>query len=269
MKPSYMLMGDPRADDGSVQDWHDTLLHLKGVGLEGVDLFARYLERVNTTPDEAVAFLRDNGLEPAVYCVHTDFITPGADIQASLDTIRRGAEVCTRHGIGHLFSAGGQHTNQGPEAMSRYVEGLQKALEITQSAGLLFSIENAGRMCHTWEQLKECVERVGPEMKVTLDGGNFILAGSDPIKAAVELADRVVHVHVKNFVPAPNKEPYPFEYTRPSEGITDYPLLVGILAGAEFDGYLAFEPEGWPNAPADDGVRFCAELARSHVARGH
>lgn len=262
-----MLMGDPRADDGSVMDWRDAVLQLKSEGLQGVDLFARYLARINVSPDDAVAFLRQHGLEPAVYCIHTDFITPGADIEGSLDAVRQGAEVCTRHGIDHLFSAGGQHTNSGPEAMNRYVDGLQKALEITRSAGLLFSIENAGRMCHTWEELKECVQRVGPEMKVTLDGGNFILAGSDPIKAAVELGDRVVHVHVKNFVAAPEKQPRPFEYTRPSEGITDYPLLVGILAGAGFDRYLAFEPEGWPNAPADDGVRFCAELVLAHSHR--
>ena len=37
-----------------------------------------------------------------------------------------------------------------------------------------------------------------------------------------------------------------------------------VLAQAGFGGYLAFEPEGWPDAPAPDGVRFCAELAAGH-----
>ncbi len=261
MKASYMLMGDPRADDGSIMDWRDLLRQLEDVGLRGVDVFARYLEHVGVPTDEMMSFLAGNGLKPTVYCVHTDLPTPGADISASLDNVKAGAEVCVKYGIGHLFSAGGQHSNSGPEAMSRYVDGLQQALEIASSAGLLFSIENAGRMCHTWEELLECVQRVGPEMRVTLDGGNFILAGSDPIRAAEELADRTIHLHVKNFVPAPGKEPRPFEYTRPSQGITDYHKMVGILRQAGFDGYLAFEPEGWPNALAVDGVQFCAELA--------
>lgn len=257
-----MLMGDPKADDGSVMYWRDAVLQLRTAGLQGVDLRASYLEQHDETWDDAVAFLRDNGLEAPLYWVTTDFITPGADVQASLDAVSHGAEVCTRLGIDHIFSAGGQHTNSGPEAMSRYVEGLQKALEIAKSAGLYLSIENAGRMCHTWESLKECVYRVGPDMKVTLDGGNFILAGSDAVRAAQELADRVVHVHVKNFVSAPGREPWPFRYTRPSQGITDYNKVMGYLTGAGFDRYLAFEPEGWPDAPALDGVAFCTQLAR-------
>lgn len=262
MKASYMLMGDPRADDGSIMEWRLLLGQLAAVGLQGVDIFDAYLRHVGVSVDECLGVLADNGLEPAVYCVPTDFISPGADVQRSLDVIRRGAEVCVQHGIGHLFSYGGQHTNSGPEALARYVEGLQQALEITCKARLSLSIENAGRMCHTWEELLACAERAGPEMRVTLDPGNFILAGSDPIVAAEQLATRTVHVHVKNFVPAPSKQPKPFEYCPPSRGLVDYPRLAGILAQAGYDRYLAFEPEGWPNAPADDGVRFCAELAR-------
>jgi len=264
VKASYMLMGDARTDDGDVMDWRELLAQLRTEGLQGVDIFEHYLGRIGVSVEECLTVLSDNGLEPAVYCVHTDFITPDADVQASLDTIRRGTEICVKHGIGHLFSAGGQHTNSGPEAMSRYVDGLQRALEITSQAAIQFSIENAGRMCHTWEELLECVTRVGSEMKVTLDGGNFILAGSDPIQAAKRLAARVVHVHVKNFVPEPGKEPRPFEYCPPSEGLVNYPRLVDILMAGGFDGYLAFEPEGWPHATAPDGVRFCAALARRH-----
>ncbi len=262
MKASYMLMGDPKADDGSIMDWHDTVLQLKGAGLQGVDLRSAYLEQRGETWDDSVAFLRDNGLEPALYWVTTDFITPGVDVQASLDAVRRGADICTRLGIDHIFSAGGQHTNSGPEAMDRYVDGLQKGLEICRSAGLHFSIENAGRMCHTLESLKECVYRVGPDMEVTLDGGNFILAGSDAVRAAEELADRVIHVHVKNFVSAPGRQPWPFRYVPPAQGITDYRKVMQFIAAAGFDRYLAFEPEGWPDAPAMDGVAFCAQLAR-------
>jgi len=262
LKASYMLMGDPKADDGSTMYWRDTILQLKTAGLQGADLRSSYLDLINETWDDAVAFLRDNGIEPALYWVTTDFITPDVDVEASLDAVRRGADVCTRLGIDHIFSAGGQHTNSGPEAMSRYVESLQKALDIAKSAGLYLSIENAGRMCHTWESLKECVERVGPDMKVTLDGGNFIIAGSDAVRAAKELADRVIHLHVKNLVPAPGREPWPFQYTRPAQGVTDYRKVMEHVTAAGFDRYLAFEPEGWPNAPALDGVAFCAQLAR-------
>ncbi|MHB0878759.1 MAG: sugar phosphate isomerase/epimerase family protein [Anaerolineae bacterium] len=261
MKCSYMLMGDPRADDGSVMDWRLLVAQLAREGLQGVDVFASYLQKLGVSVDECLAVLSDNGLAPAQFCLQTDFITAGADVRRSLDMVKAGADICVKHGIRQLFSAGGQHSNSGPEAMSRYVDGLQQALDIACAAGLGFSIENAGRMCHTWEELLECVTRVGPGMCVTLDGGNFILAGSDPHVAAEKLGSRVVHVHVKNFVPAPDKQPRPFEYCPPARGLVDYPRVVGTLVGYGFDGYLSFEPEGWPNAPAADGVRFCCGLA--------
>jgi len=268
MKASYMFMSDPRANDGTVMDWVECLAELKQNGLDGVDVFARQLAKMGLATDAFMARIRDMGLVPAVYCIHTDFISPGADVQASLDAVRAGAEVCVKHGIGHLFSAGGQHTNSGPAAMDRYVAGLQQALEITRQAGLALSIENAGQMCHTWQSLLECVERVGPDMKVTLDGGNFILAGSDAIEAAEHLGPRVVHVHVKNFVPDPDHRPYPYRYCPPDQGITDYRRLVTILGQAGFDGFLAFEPEGWPDAPAPQGVRYCAQLASMAASSG-
>ena len=262
MKAGYMLMGEPKAQDGRVLPWGELLSGLAREGLQGVDLFDTYLRHTGTSVDEGLGILADNGLEAACYCVQTDLISPGADVQAALDAVSRGADICVKHGIRHLFSAGGQHGNSGPEAVSRYVEGLQRALEIACAAGLQFSIENAGRMCHTWQELLECVERVGPGMKATLDGGNFILASSDPLMAAEKLGSRTVHVHVKNFLPAPSRQPRPYEYCPPQLGLVDYERFAGILAGFGYKGYLAFEPEGWPDAPTDDGVRFCATLAR-------
>ena len=262
MRAGYMLMGEPRAQDGRVLDWQELFAGLAREGLKGVDIFESYLRQKGVSLEECLAILSDHGLAPACYCLQTDFISPGADVQASLDLVHRGADVCLKHGIRHLFSAGGQHSNSGAEAMARYVEGLQRALDITCQAGLSFSIENAGCMCHTWQELLECVERVGPEMKVTLDGGNFILAISDAITAAEKLGPRTVHVHVKNFIPAPGRQPWPFRYCPPAQGLTDYERFAGILAGYGYAGYLAFEPEGWPDAPTDDGVRFCATLAR-------
>jgi sugar phosphate isomerase/epimerase len=261
MKASYMFMSPPLADDGSTLDWRQHLADLAGAGLAGVDLFPAFMQRAGIALDDCLAVLAANGLAPAQWGVSTDFISPGADVPASLDAIKRGIDVCLRHGIRQLFSYGGQHANRGPEAMTRYVAGLQPALDLACSAGLGCSIENAGSMCHTWQELLECVERVGPGMRVTLDGGNFILAGSDPIVAAEKLGARVVHVHVKNFEPAPGKTPRPFEYCPPERGLVDYPRLAGILSGHGFDGYLSFEPEGWPHAPAVGGVRFCADLA--------
>lgn len=260
MKSSIMFVTEPRADDGSIIDWRQHLGRLAEAGLQCLDVYPSFLERMGIPVEECLAQAASHGLRPAQYAVGTDFITPGADTRKSLDAIKAGCDACVKHGILQLFSHGGQHSNSGAEAMARYVEGLQRALEIAASAGLGFSIENAGSLCHTWEELLDCVTRVGPAMGVTYDGGNFVLAASDPLVAAEMLRERVVHVHLKNLEPAPGRQPYPFEYCPPDRGLVDYDTVVATLVAGGFDGCISFEPDGWPKVRQEEGVRFCRSL---------
>ena len=164
---------------------------------------------------------------------------------ASLDTVRHGIDACHELGITQLFSHGGQHNNEGEEALQRYADGLRQAADLCADAGLTFSIENAGKMCHTHTELKRCIDAVNrPNMRVTFDGGNFILAGCDSHEAADLLADKVVHVHVKSFVPDPGRTPRPFRYCPTGSGSPDYRRIRDTFMAQGFDGCMSFEPEG-------------------------
>jgi len=244
MKIGIMLMSS-RGPDGRDMDWRRHLENCKEHGLEAVDLFERMLGSVGETVTGAKKALDDLGLEPGIYCVPTDLVSPDPDVRkTSLDTIRRGVDACQELGIDQLFSHGGQHNNEGEEALQRYVDGLQRAADLAAEAGITFSIENAGKLCHTDRELKRCIETVDrPNMKVTFDGGNFILAGCDSHEAAELLADKVAHVHVKSFVSAPGNQPWPFRYCPIDEGLVDYRKIRDTLVGAGFDGCMSFEPE--------------------------
>ena len=265
MKVGHMLMGDPRDADGNVVDWRDFLADAKGWGLEGVDIFPFYLERVGASVDEAVAVMGELGLEVAVYCVPTDLVSPDPAVrQESLDRVAAFADKAVELGVGHLFSHGGQHNNSGEENLARYTDGLRQAADICAERDLLFSIENAGKMCHIHEELGRCVEAVErPNMRITIDTGNFILAGSDPHEAIRRLAPKVAHVHVKNFVDDPDGERRPYRYCPPRDGKVDYAYVVEQLAAVGYDGFVSFEPEGFPHAQAEDGIRYLAELLSS------
>ena len=265
MKVGHMLMGDPRDAEGKVLDWREFLAQARSWGLEGVDLFPFYLERVGTSVDAAVEAMAELGLEVAVYCVPTDLVSPDPDVRSeSLDRVKVFANKAVELGVGHLFSHGGQHGNSGEEALARYVEGLRAAAGICAERGLLFSIENAGKLCHTVDELARCIEAVDrPNMRVTLDTGNFILAGDDPHEAVRRLGPKTAHVHVKNFVDDPDGERWPYRYCPPREGKVDYAWVVEHLASVGYDGYVSFEPEGFPHAQAEDGIRYLAELLRS------
>ncbi len=263
-----MFMAVPKDANGQPVDWRRYLADCRKWGCEGIDLFVRVLQGINMTVQGMKQTLHSLGLKPAVYCVPTDLVAADPEIRRqSLNMIRHGIIGCQELGISHLFSHGGQHTNKGPEALGRYIDGLSQAAELCAKEGITLSIENAGTLCGTMEELHRCVEAVKPSLSVTLDLGNFVLAGSDPHQAAELLAPRTVHVHLKNFVPAPGKTPRPFEYCPldDANAVVKYPKVRDVLAARGFNGYLSFEPEGQGKAPTDASLRFVSKLARKEV----
>ncbi|MCK5801761.1 MAG: sugar phosphate isomerase/epimerase [Lentisphaeria bacterium] len=261
MKTGIMLMSD-RGPDGQPMDWRKALENWKSHGLEAVDVFDRMLQSVGETVGGIKKLLGDLGLEPSIYCVPTDLVSPDSkERKTSLDSIRRGVDACAELGITQLFSHGGQHNNEGEEALLRYADGLGKAADIAAEAGLTFSIENAGRMCHTHTELKRCVDLVGrPNMRITFDGGNFILAGCDSHEAAELLAPQVTHVHVKSFISDPEGAPRPFRYCPTGEGLVDYRVIRDTFRAVGFDGCMSFEPEGGFDSQWEHSIDVLSEI---------
>ena len=245
MNVGIMLMSD-EGPDGKPTDWREHLEKCKRHGLEAVDVFERMVEAAGETVAGMKQSLDDLGLKPSIFCERTDLVSPDPAVRGeSLDAIRRGVDGCAELGVDQLFSYGGQHDNEGEDAFARYVDGLQQAADLCAEAGVTLSIENAGKMCHTDADLRRCIESVGREnMKVTLDGGNFVLAGCDPLAATDVLAADVVHVHVKSLVPDPGDSSSPFRYCPTDQGSPDYRRVRDALVAAEFDGCMSFEPSG-------------------------
>lgn len=269
MKVGIMFMAVPKDPSGQPVDWRRYLADCRKWGCEGVDLFVRVLQTINMTVQGMKQVLRALGLKPSIYCVPTDLVSPDPEVRKqSLNMIRHGIMACKELEIKNLFSHGGQHTNKGPEAFARYVDGLSQAAELCAKEGITLSIENAGTLCGTMEELHKCVESVKPHLRVTLDVGNFVLAGSEPHQATELLAPMTVHVHVKNFVPAPGKTPRPFEYCPLDDpnGIVKYTRVRDLLAAHDYNSYLSFEPEGAGKAPTEGSLRFISKLVKKEAA---
>ena len=260
LKCGVMLMND-RGPDGQPWDWKAQLAGWRKLGLEGVDVFRSMMEHVGETPKTMGALLRDLGLEPTVFCVWTDLVSPDASARAaSLDAIRYGIDACHELGVRHLFSYGGQHSNEGEAAFLRYMDGLRQAAALADAAGLLFSIENAGKMCNSGDSLARVIREVAmPNMRITFDGGNFITCGDEPHTAILKLRKSVAHVHVKSHVVAPVGYPRPYKYCPTGEGHPNYRYLRDRLLEAGYDGWMSFEPEG--------GFDSCWEKSIATVAK--
>jgi len=268
MKVGIMLMSD-RGPDGVQWDWRKHLSKCKEHGIEMVDLFDVMLKSVGLRPSDAKNILQEIGLRPSIFGVQTDLVSADQKVrEKSLNTIRYGVEVCQQLEIKHLFSHGGQHTNRGEEALARYVDGLSEAADIADESGIVLSIENAGTLCHTDEELLRCIKAVNKHnMKVTFDGGNFVLAGCDPHKAAELLAPKVIHVHAKSFEPAPSIRERafpdkPFKYCPIGQGLVDYERILGTLAAEGFNGCVSFEPEGGEDSKWYQSIDVLVRMAK-------
>lgn len=261
MKIGIMLMND-RGPDGQPWDWRAALARWKDCGLEAVDIFECMLSAAGESVTTVKAVLDDLGLEPSIYCVPTDLVSPDPKTRrASLDTILRGIDACHELGVQQLFSHGGQHNNEGEEALKRYADGLARAADLAAEAGLTFSIENAGKMCHTDRELVRCLALIDrPNMRITYDGGNFVLAGCEPHRAAETLASDVTHVHVKTFVADPGRQPRPFRYCPVGQGIVDYRRVRDTFMAAGFDGCMSFEPEGGFDSDWEQSLRVLTDI---------
>jgi sugar phosphate isomerase/epimerase len=261
VKIGIMLMND-RGPDGQPWDWRRALERWQGGGLESVDLFHGMLAAAGETVAGAKRLLDGLGLTPSIYCVPTDLISPDPAVRAAaLDTIRRGIDACAELGIRQLFSHGGQHSNAGDEALGRYADGLAQAADLAAAAGLTLSIENAGKLCHTDDELLRCLSLARrPNLRLTFDGGNFVLAGCDSQRAAERLAPYVTHVHVKTFVPAPGHSPWPFRYCPVGQGLVDYRRIRDTVRQAGFDGCMSFEPEGGVDSDWERSLQVLTEI---------
>ncbi len=261
IKTSVMLM-NANGPDGNQRDWIKQLEFWKTLGLEGVDIFHVMLNRYNIPLKDMKSTLDKLGLAPTLYAIPTDLVSPDPEVRAkSLDTVKKGIEACKFLGVDHLFSHGGQHTNEGEEAFARYMDGLAKAADICAEANILFSIENAGKMCNSGESLARTLKEVNrPNMRVTFDGGNFITCGFEPHDAILQLKSSVVHVHVKSHEPAPAGSPRPYKYCPTGVGHPDYRYIRDQLLSAGYDGWFAFEPEGGFDSDWDRSIRTVAEI---------
>src|SRR5262249_44933522 len=127
--------------------------------------------------------------------------------------------------------------------------------------GLTLMVENLGILADLYgrsEQILGICEAVGPELKVTFDAGNFLLAGEDNLAAFERLAPRIVHVHFKDWkvVPPGTACAYPgadgrfYQGTALGEGMVNLHGVIRRLRAIGYRGTISIEYEG-PGDPAE------------------
>ncbi len=123
---------------------------------------------------------------------------------------------------------------------------LEAIVSHAQSRGVRFAVELHNALTARPDMLVKLTERFGPdELGVNFDTGNSFLAGNDPVEYLRKVADRVIHVHIKDIPESQLHERGKVTGTRvgvaAGDGVLDLPGIVDVLAKAGYQGVLSVE----------------------------
>jgi sugar phosphate isomerase/epimerase len=165
------------------------------------------------------------------------------------------------------------------QARQWFAEALRAALTDAARLGFPLTIPNVGWqpvVYGTSDQILGICEAAGPELRVTYDVGNFLLAGEDNLKALDRVASRLAHVHFKDWeiLPATGPGAFPGVDGRPylgavlGEGIVDLREPLERLRKLGYKGAISVEYEGTndPFEAVRRGVAYLRSLLQAKPA---
>jgi sugar phosphate isomerase/epimerase len=123
---------------------------------------------------------------------------------------------------------------------------LKPIIRHAQKRGVKFALELHNALTAQPDCLRRLLQRFGPdELGVNFDTGNSFLAGNDPVAYAASVADRVVHVHIKDIPASQLPERGSVTGTRVGvavgEGVVDLGGVIAVLARTDYAGVLSVE----------------------------
>ena len=187
----------------------DLIERLYAVGVRALEPMLVRMDASHEIADQLRAAAADFGMSYSCLDIGANLIGESeADRSKALDTVARGVDLCLELDcpialIPGTTPAPGMSNEEGRGIYSRM---LARAAELTADSGVTLTIEDFGMApdfaCHS-THVREVVVAAGPEIKVAWDNGNFLLADEMPVDAFPPLADRTVHVHIKDWLPVP------------------------------------------------------------------
>jgi inosose dehydratase len=234
----------------------DAVRAIGAAGYEGIEIFDGGLLEWEHRPDDLRHLLSDSGLVVAGVYSGANFIFEDI-LEDELWRIERAATLAQRFGADVLTVGGGARRAAGTtdRDYERLAAGLDAVCDIAERHGL-----HAAYHPHltTIVEQEDQVDRILGMSRIGFcpDTGHLAAAGADPVALIRRHAERVVHVHLKDWTPEP------FRWEPLGRGVVDLPGVVGALRGAGYDRWATVELDEFDGDPAD-----AARASREYLRR--
>ena len=188
------------------------------------------------------------GIAIAALNAHTNLCTRDPDLRsANTDFVAGALHLATDLGAGIVVTGAGGKDAYGYEEwfFDWAFEGLRQLLPIADQLGITLAIESGsppGCLVHDIESSQKLLSADGlGSARLLFDSAHFHIRGGSAIEAFETLKDKIAHVHAKDAMGGPENIIFPPF----GEGEIDFDALLGSMAAADFDGYIAVEYEAF------------------------
>ncbi len=226
----------------------EAVRHLQGMGLHFVEFFDKHLSK--DASDGQIAEVK-NLIKKADISISAHGVN---GFSKNHDANRKVFQFAKRAGIKNISA---NPTKDSFDSLDKLCEEFQIRIAIhNHGPGALYD-----KIADTKDAIKDHHKLIG----ACVDTGHYIRSGEDPVKAVLELSDRVYGVHVKDDTHKGDKGSHNVVI---GEANLDVVGLFGALRKIKFpaDGSLSLEYEANPDNPMED-MKACLAVAREAIAK--
>lgn len=237
---------------------------IAAAGYAGVEIFDGNLRQYEDRPDDLRRVLDDAGVSIAAVYTGANFVFREI-LEDELWRIERAAALGATFGATNLVVGGGAKRAAGTtdDDYQRLADGLDRVVDVAERHGLRASYHPH---LTTIVEGPEQVDRILSLSRIGFcpDTGHLAAGGGDPVDLIRRHADRVTHVHLKDFTPQP------FAFHPLGRGSVDIPGVIRALQDAGYDGWATVELDEYDGAPGDaaaESFRYLQTVLSPQLAR--
>lgn len=220
---------------------------VKALGVEGIDYHAGLLGGRDGVVGKIRSAIARTGLILTGFSLSTNFnLDDDAAFDAHVEDTAAWLDVAAELKAPACRVFGGHVNRDDPADVDKGLARVVKALKVlaprAERLGLILALENHGGLpCMGQEQVR-VIEAVGSEaVRATVDVGNYMGCGQEPVEGTTIAAKYAAYVHIKDNKKTPGGG---FEPCTVGQGDVDIPACMRILRDAGYTGYMVLEYEG-------------------------
>ncbi len=209
----------------------------RSIGIDGIDFVTTY-----GTPAQEVRKISDGcGLKVVCYTFFPHSRSAEEkDLREEVDAVNAGLETALTLGAPIIMLPIVAKEGKTQDESRGYCrEFLSKAVALGEKYRLAVSFENRNPIITT-DHVNDILRQL-PGLMVTLDNGNILMGGDDPVSAINSYGKRIIHAHFKDYRKDPQGQCCPCIL---GEGMVDQAGCLEGLKKAGYKGHINIEYDG-------------------------